>query len=114
MVAWLNFEALPSISKVEEVKEVPKPEVLEPEIVDKEESPPTIEQPSNVANVPNRPLFEPLETPEDIPIDIEKQFVTGSGTILGNGNIILTNRHVVEDINYLVVRNKLVKPIEGC
>ena len=105
MVAWLNFEALPSISKVEEVKEVPKPEVLEPEIVDKEETPPTIEQPSNVANVPNRPLFEPLETPEDIPIDIEKQFVTGSGTILGNGNIILTNRHVVEDINYLVVRN---------
>ena len=105
MVAWLNIQALPSITKLEEVKEVPKRETLEPKVDDVKDNLPTIKQPSNVANVPNRPLFKPLETPEDMPIDIEKEFNTGSGTILGNGHIILTNRHVVENNSHIIVRN---------
>ena len=39
-----------------------------------------------------------------MPVDIEKEFFT-DGSILANGHLILTNKHVVEDVNYIVVRN---------
>ena len=42
-----------------------------------------------------------------MPVDIEKEFFTGSGPFFANGHLILTNKHVVEDVNYIVVRNGL-------
>ena len=107
MVAWLNIEAMPSVKQIEENKKVPKPEEMEVEATIVPDAAPAQIEPAEITRVPNRPLFEPLETPEDIPIDPEKGFYTGSGTILGNGHIVLTNQHVVEGVNYVVVRNGL-------
>jgi len=105
MVAWLNIEAMPSVKKIEEDKNLPKPEELAAEANVKPDAPSAKPEPTEIALVPNRPLFDPLETPQDIPVDPEKSFYTGSGTILGNGHIVLTNQHVVDGVNYVVVRN---------
>ena len=40
-------------------------------------------------------------------IEEDKEVFTGSGVILKGGDWVLTNRHVVEDTEYLIVRNGL-------
>ena len=40
-------------------------------------------------------------------IDNTKPVSTGSGIIINNGYKILTNKHVVENLNYIIVRNGL-------
>ena len=49
----------------------------------------------------------PKSNPQKIKIDNTKPVFTGSGIIINNGNEILTNKHVVENLNYIVVRNGL-------
>ena len=48
-----------------------------------------------------------IRAPEDIMIDTSKGVFSGSGVILDNGYSILTNKHVVEGLEYVVVRNGL-------
>ena len=105
MVAWLNFEGLPKLNELEQQSELPKLDLPNESLPSKAE--PVTAVVSEEVNPPNRKLFEPLHEPEDMPVDIEKEFFTGSGSILANGHLILTNKHVVEDVNYIVVRNGL-------
>ena len=110
MVAWLNFEAVSELDKIEQKTAVPKiqdeeldtkPVVLiSPTIVEQIETTP-------ITSKPGRKAFEPLEKPEDVLIDTDKGYFTGSGTIVGSGKYILTNKHVIENMNYVMVRNGL-------
>ena len=55
----------------------------------------------------NKTAFRPKEKPQKIFIDNTKPVFTGSGIIINNGYKILTNKHVVENLNYIIVRNGL-------
>ena len=55
----------------------------------------------------NKTAFRPKEKPQKIYIDNTKPVFTGSGIIINNGYKILTNKHVVENLNYIIVRNGL-------
>ena len=109
MVARLNFEVAPKLKernentkpKTEpaEVKNTPEPTNanIKPEPVVVEEA----------ELKPSREAFKPRGTPDELPMDLEKSVVTGSGTIIGDGSVILTNRHVIEGLKYVLVRNGL-------
>ena len=55
----------------------------------------------------NKTAFRPKGKPQKIFIDNTKPVFTGSGIIINNGHEILTNKHVVENLNYIIVRNGL-------
>ena len=55
----------------------------------------------------NKTAFLQKEKPQKIYIDNTKPVFTGSGIIINNGHGILTNKHVVENLNYIIVRNGL-------
>jgi len=55
----------------------------------------------------NKTAFRPKDKPQKIFIDNTKPVFTGSGIIINNGYKILTNKHVVENLNYIIVRNGL-------
>ena len=116
MLAWLNIEALPTLKKIQEPPKKPQPKMeAEPVAAPTEEAAPKKETtPKQQIKVkpdsmlpPQRQAFEPRVEPEGIMIDDGKDVFTGSGVIIKNGEWVLTNRHVVEDTNYLIVRNGL-------
>ena len=125
IVRWLNFEAVPNI----EIKVIEKPKPQNKENISEDTKiqpvdtkPAIVQDGPKIAEVqekpeqtPNRKVFDPLEAPEPINIDPDKDVITGSGTIIANGREILTNRHVVEGLNYIIVRNGLgeVRRAEG-
>ena len=115
IISWLNLEALPKLEKIKknepteqiEEKKEEKPETKVPpkieEVQPKQDN--TINE--NIVNLPKRKAFQPRNKPEDIMIDTSKGVFSGSGVILDNGYSILTNKHVVEGLEYVVVRNGL-------
>lgn len=54
-----------------------------------------------------RPVFRARAKPESMPVDHKKSVISGSGVIMHAGRWVLTNRHVVEAVNTIVVRNGL-------
>ena len=118
MLAWLNIEALPTLKKIQEPRKKPQPKMeAEPIAIPTDEATPTTEaepKPKIAVDVgatplPPRQAFGPRAEPEGIMIEEDKEVFTGSGVILKGGDWVLTNRHVVEDTEYLIVRNGLGK-----
>ena len=116
MLAWLNIEALPTLKKIQEPRKKPQPKMeAEPIAIPTEEAVPATEaEPKPKIEVeiaatplPPRQAFGPRAEPEGIMINEDKEVFTGSGVILKGGVWVLTNRHVVEDTEYLIVRNGL-------
>lgn len=109
MVARLNFEVAP---KLKERNETTKPKTEPAEVKNTPEptnanikSEPVVVEEAELK--PSREAFKPRGTPDELPMDPEKSVVTGSGTIIGDGSVILTNRHVIEGLKYVLVRNGL-------
>ncbi len=116
MLAWLNLEALPALPKIQEPPKKPQPKMeAEPIAISNEEAAPKQEaepEPKiavdvGAAPLPPRQAFGPRAEPEGIMINEDKEVFTGSGVVLKDGDWVLTNRHVVEDTEYLIVRNGL-------
>ncbi len=116
MLAWLNLEALPALPKIQEPHKKPQPKLeADPIAIPKEETAPKQEaetEPKIAVDVgatplPPRQAFGPRAEPEGIMINEDKEVFTGSGVVLKDGDWVLTNRHVVEDTEYLIVRNGL-------
>ena len=116
MLAWLNIEALPTLKKIQEPRKKPQPKMeAEPIAIPTEEGAPTTEaepKPKIAVEIaatplPPRQAFGPRAEPEGIMINEDKEVFTGSGVVLKGGDWVLTNKHVVEDTEYLIVRNGL-------
>ena len=116
MLAWLNIEALPTLKKIQEPRKKPQPKMeAEPIAIPMDEATPSTEaepKPKIAVDGGARPLpprqaFGPRAEPEGIMIDEDKEVFTGSGVVLKGGDWVLTNKHVVEDTEYLIVRNGL-------
>jgi len=105
MLAWLNIEALPKIEKLE--AEQVKTQLEDTNKKKGNGKPVQEKEPGDIVISANKKIFQPLANPEKIPVDGQKGFITGSGTIINNGKAILTNKHVVEKVNYIAVRNGL-------
>ena len=104
MVAWLNFEAVP----IAEEKAQKKVEEEAQKKVEEEAQKKVEENTANKTILrPKRKVFEPRVKPEEILVDTRKEIVSGTGVILNSGNWILTNKHVIENLEYVVVRNGL-------
>ena len=98
IILWLNTSAMPKVN------EIRHSERKEQEKVEKKASPiqPKVFEQKRVA-------LRPDTNPEEIFVNKDKPTFTGSGVILNNGKWVLTNRHVIEGTNYIVVRNGLGK-----
>lgn len=109
MLAWLNIRGKP------ELKPIEKPAVEDKVPDSKKPTPvaqPVINAPAPALDTtskgkPPRKAFPPLPKPEPIRYDDKKGVTTGSGVILNDGYWVLTNKHVAEDLDYIVVRNGL-------
>ena len=115
-LAWMNVEAVPTIRKIAKPKSPTvdridvAPQKADPaETAVSPESGPSedVSGQSKSEATPGRRAFSPRSQPEPIIFDDTRPVVTGSGLILNDGYWILTNKHVVEDIEYAVVRNGL-------
>ena len=108
VLAWLNFKTAKKLKKIEKKETSPKlADNIESNESVKVEPNIKVLQNEEIKKFPNRKAFEPRNKPQEIYIDTEKKVFTGTGVILNSGNWILTNRHIVEDLNYIVVRNGL-------
>ena len=58
---------------------------------------------------PKKNYLKPQTQPEEIFVNKNKPTSTGSGVILNNGKWVLTNKHVIENSSYIIVRNGLGK-----
>ena len=108
MLAWLNVRGKPELKEIEKSRvqeKAPEQTAVEPIA-----QPTAPESPRpQVINVtkPRRAAFPPKSEPDPIFYDDEKPVTTGSGTIINNGLWVLTNKHVVENLDYAMVRNGL-------
>jgi S1-C subfamily serine protease len=113
VLAWMNIEAIPTLKKIEKPKSAPiekieaEPVIAPAPIPSAPLSPTIVEDQSPGLTGPNRRAFSPKAKPEPILIDDDLPVITGSGVILNDGYWVLTNKHVVEDLEYAVVRNGL-------
>jgi len=107
IVAWLNTSAMPKVNEIRrsERKEQGKFEQNKEQKTVKAKTlpvkPKVFEQ--------KRVALRPDTNPEEIFVNKDIPAYTGSGVILNNGKWVLTNRHVIEGTNYIVVRNGLGK-----
>ena len=113
VLAWMNIKAIPNLKKIEKPKSQPvekievKPVTVPAPVPPTTATPAIIEDKSTDQKKPGRRAFSPKTKPEPIMIDEDLPVITGSGVILNDGLWVLTNRHVVEDLEYAVVRNGL-------
>ena len=113
VLAWMNVEAIPTLKKIEKPKSPPVEQIeIEPvtapaPVPSAPLSPTIVEDKSPGLQGPGRRAFSPKAKPEPIMIDDDLPVITGSGVILNDGYWVLTNKHVVEDLEYAVVRNGL-------
>lgn len=113
VLAWMNVEAIPTLKKIEKPKSPPVEQIeIEPvtapaPVPSAPLSPTIVEDKSPGLQGPGRRAFSPKAKPEPIMIDDDLPVITGSGVILNDGYWVLTNKHVVEDLDYAVVRNGL-------
>ena len=107
IVSWLNTSTMPKVNEIrhsERKKQEKIEQKKEQKKVEKKASPiqPKVFEQKRVA-------LHPDTNPEEIFVNKDKPAFTGSGVILNNGKWVLTNRHVIEGTNYIVVRNGLGK-----
>ena len=108
---WLAFQ----VNTNKTISEIYTQELISKKVVgnlaiinsDKVEPNKQLYQNKQKTNVTDRIAFEPKITPEEIIIDNSKPVFTGSGAIINSGKWILTNKHVVNNLNYIIVRNGL-------
>ena len=103
IISWLNTAAMPKVNEIRKSKHIKK-EQLEKKEIEKKIKPPQ----SKVAS-PKREILKPNSKPEEIFVNNDKATYTGSGVILNDGKWVITNRHVIEDTKYTIVRNGLGK-----
>ena len=103
IVSWLNTAALPKVNGIRKSERIEKEKIEKKKIENK----PNSSQPKLA--LPKRATLKPETRPEEIFVDKNKPTYTGSGVILNDGKWIVTNRHVIEDSKYIVVRNGLGK-----
>jgi len=101
---WLNFQTEENTKEITSKKGVDKNATIDS---DKAESEKKLNTKKQKTNKPNRIAFEPKIIPEEIIINTSRPVFTGSGAIINDGNWILTNKHVVENLNHIIVRNGL-------
>jgi len=103
IISWLNTAAMPKVNEIRKSKHIKK-EQLEKKEIEKKIKP----HQSKVAS-PKREILKPNSKPEEIFVNNDKATYTGSGVILNDGKWVITNRHVIEDTKYTIVRNGLGK-----
>ena len=113
VLAWMNIEAIPTLKKIEKPQSAPVEKIeIEPVTTQAPKpqdpsSPIVVEAKPTQLQGPARRAFSPRAKPEPIMIDEDLPIITGSGAIVNDGYWVLTNKHVVEDLEYAVVRNGL-------
>ena len=108
IVSWLNTTAMPKANSVKKSKHIEK-EKIEKKKFDKKKIEKKLNLPQSKLELPKSATFKPETRPEEIFVDKNKPTHTGSGVILNDGKWIVTNRHVIENSKYIVVRNGLGK-----
>ena len=103
IVSWLNTAAMPKVNGIRKSERIEKEKIEKKKIENK----PNSSQPKLA--LPKRATLKPETRPEEIFVDKNKPTYTGSGVILNDGKWVVTNRHVIEDSKYIVVRNGLGK-----
>ncbi len=115
-LAWMNVEAVATIRKIVKPKSPTVDRIVVAQLKDepsetaaytKTDSSEGVSEQSASEAKPGRRAFSPRLQPEPIIFDDTLPVVTGSGIILNDGYWILTNKHVVENIEYAIVRNGL-------
>ena len=103
IISWLNTAAMPKVNEIRKSERVEKEKIEKKKIGKK----PNSSKPQLAS--PKRATLKPETRPEEIFVDKDKPTYTGSGVILNDGEWVVTNRHVIEDSQYIVVRNGLGK-----
>jgi len=103
IISWLNTAAMPKVNEIRKSKHIKKEQLEKKEIEKK------IKPPQSKAASPKREILKPNSKPEEIFVNNDKATYTGSGVILNDGKWVITNRHVIEDTKYTIVRNGLGK-----
>ena len=103
IILWLNTAAMPKVNEIRKSKHIKKEQLEKKEIEKK------IKPPQSKAASPKREILKPNSKPEEIFVNNDKATYTGSGVILNDGKWVITNRHVIEDTKYTIVRNGLGK-----
>ena len=103
IISWLNTAAMPKVNEIRKSERVEKEKIEKKKI----EKKPNSSKPQLAS--PKKATLKPETRPEEIFVDKDKPTYTGSGVILNNGEWVVTNRHVIEDSQYIVVRNGLGK-----
>ena len=108
ILSWLNAAAMAKVNKIRKSERVEKEKIEKKNVREKKiEKKPNTPKPKSLS--PKRTTLKPETRPEEIFVDKNKPAYTGSGVILNDGRWIITNKHVIENSKYIVVRNGLGK-----
>ena len=108
IVSWLNTAAMPKVNGIRKSELIEKEKIEKIKVKKKKiENKPNSPQPKLA--LPKRATLKPETRPEEIFVDKNKPTYTGSGVILNDGKWVVTNRHVIKNSKYIVVRNGLGK-----
>ncbi len=109
IMSWLNTVIKPKINKIRENERNINEKIVK-KINEKD-----YKANNSIIKSPKKMVLKPNTIPEEIFINKNKPAYTGSGFILNNGKWVITNRHVIEDSKYIIVRNGLgkVREVDG-
>lgn len=108
ILSWLNTAAMVKVNKIRKSERIEKEKIEKKNVREKKiEKKPNTSNPKSLS--PKRTTLKPETRPEEIFVDKNKPAYTGSGVILNDGKWIVTNKHVIENSKYIVVRNGLGK-----